>query len=540
MNAGEIMRPDSKLRAVPLVALLVIGSSLFLFSFSVRGSNTFQITKDPYNQYNPAIYQDIVVWEDLRNDNHDIYGYNLSTQEEFPICTDPHDQLDPVIHGDIVVWEDLRNDNYDIYGYNITTHKEVIVIQNPSYQSNPAIYGDIVVWEDRRNFSTGSWENTDIYGYNLSTGQEFPICTDSEEQYSPEIYDDIVIWIDKRNFSTNIYGYNLSTHKEFQVTSGHKIGWPYPVIYKDTIIWGVTYFDTRVIDGYNLPESKKVRIFRDFVWQCEPESMKGTKLALYEDIVVWTDYKDCNRDICGYNLSTHKEFLIAFGIEGEYSPAIYGDTVVWITDRDGKTDIYGCNLSSGFIPLFLNYRMKVVLLCGFCGILAALPTIGSVGIGGYTKRKISERIKSESRDFRRRNTPSIVYAIFAVLSYLYGLYDIIYDIDGASIFSSAAIQVLPGFFWIILSGSLVYLAVWSKRTPYISMIDDEITIFRGRTSKEVIKWHTVQHIDFKEDQVDLISSDRKVPILLDYVHKRDKKDLIQILNQFSSEGQFSL
>ncbi len=536
MNKGEIMRPHIKLRAI-LAALFVIGSFSFLFSSSVGGSDTFQITKDPYNQYNPAIYQDIVVWEDSRNGNYDIYGCNLSTREEFPICTDPHDQLNPVVYGDTVVWEDSRNGNQDIYGYNISTQKEFPVTQNPSYQYNPAIYGNIVVWEDKRNFNAGSWENIDIYGYNLSTGQEFSICTDLEKQYSPELYDDTIIWIDERNFSTDIYGYTLSTQKEFQITSGYTIGWPYPVIYKDTIVWGVTYFGTRVIEGYDLSELRKFRIFRDFVWQCKPESMKGTKVALYGDIVVWTDYKDCNRDIHGYNLSTHKEFSIAFGFDGEYSPVIFKDTVIWIDDKDGKTDIYGCNLPSGF-DLFLDYRMKVILLCLFCGILVALPTLGSVCIGAYAKRKITERMTSEKpRDFRRRNTPSILYAIFAVLSYLYGLYDIIYDVNGVRIISSAAIQILPGFFWIILSGSLLYLAVWSKRTPYVRTTDDEITIFRGRMSKEVIKWGNIQHIDFKDNQVDLIcSSDKRVTIFLNNVHKRDKKDLIQILNEFSSEG----
>lgn len=531
MSTGEIIRPDNKLRAMLLVALLVGGSLLFLFS--VGGSNIFQITKDPYNQYNPAIYQDIVAWEDVRNGNYDIYGYSLSTREEFPICTDPHDQLNPVICGDIVVWKDLRNGNYNIYGYNLAAQEEFVVTQDTSYQSNPSIYGDIVVWELGGN----------IYGYNLSTGQEFPICTDPKEQYSPAIYDDIVIWIDKRNFLADIYGYNLSTQKEFQITSERKIGWPYPVIYKDTIIWGVTCFDTRLIDGYNLSESKKFRIFRDFVWQCKPENIKGTRLALYEDIVVWVDFEDCNRDIRGYNLSTHKEFLIASDLDGEYSPAIYDNIVIWIDDRDSKTDIYGCDLSSGFNSIFLNYRMKVILLCLSCGFLATLPTTGSVCIGAYAKRKISEKMTTleKSRDFRRRNTPSILYATFAVLSYVYGLYDIIYDVDGIEIVCGAAIQALPGLFWIMLSGSLLYLAVWLKRTPYVRMIDDEIAIFEGRISRKVMKWRDVQYIDFGDNQVDLISSsDRRVTIFLNHVHKRDKKDLIQILDRFSSEGSFSL
>ncbi|NMC76400.1 MAG: hypothetical protein GYA60_03795, partial [Candidatus Methanofastidiosa archaeon] len=44
------------------------------------------ITSDTFNQQRPAIYGDIVVWEDNRNGNSDIYGYNLKTGQEFPIC----------------------------------------------------------------------------------------------------------------------------------------------------------------------------------------------------------------------------------------------------------------------------------------------------------------------------------------------------------------------------------------------------------------------------------------------------------------------
>jgi len=51
----------------------------------------------------------------------DIYGYNLATHEEFPICTESHNQGNPVIYENIVVWQDFRNDdgsftNDDLYG----------------------------------------------------------------------------------------------------------------------------------------------------------------------------------------------------------------------------------------------------------------------------------------------------------------------------------------------------------------------------------------------------------------------------------------
>ncbi len=73
---------------------------------------------------NVAVANHIAVWEDYRNGNWDLYGYNLSTQTEFPIVTLPDDQIHPAIAacpnraGFWVIWEDYRQDPDfgDIYG----------------------------------------------------------------------------------------------------------------------------------------------------------------------------------------------------------------------------------------------------------------------------------------------------------------------------------------------------------------------------------------------------------------------------------------
>jgi beta propeller repeat protein len=70
----------------------------------------------------PAVAGSIVVWEDNRNGNWDIYGFDLTSQAEFPICTQDGDQEKPSIYTDpnetayVVVWQDRRAGNADIYG----------------------------------------------------------------------------------------------------------------------------------------------------------------------------------------------------------------------------------------------------------------------------------------------------------------------------------------------------------------------------------------------------------------------------------------
>jgi len=73
------------------------------------------ICDNSFSQQNPDIDGNIIVWQDDRNDNWDIYGYNLTRREEFRITDNPYDQTNPAISGSVVVWQDNRNGNWNIY-----------------------------------------------------------------------------------------------------------------------------------------------------------------------------------------------------------------------------------------------------------------------------------------------------------------------------------------------------------------------------------------------------------------------------------------
>lgn len=64
----------------------------------------------------PAVSGNLVVWQDYRNGNWDVYGYDLAAQKELPVCVAAGDQTRPDISGDVVVWEHTRNGNADMYG----------------------------------------------------------------------------------------------------------------------------------------------------------------------------------------------------------------------------------------------------------------------------------------------------------------------------------------------------------------------------------------------------------------------------------------
>jgi beta propeller repeat protein len=68
----------------------------------------------------PDISGNIIVWtrwwEFEHLYGHDIYGYDISTRTWFSICGISQWHENPAIDGNIVIWQDHRNGNWDIYG----------------------------------------------------------------------------------------------------------------------------------------------------------------------------------------------------------------------------------------------------------------------------------------------------------------------------------------------------------------------------------------------------------------------------------------
>ena len=68
--------------------------------------------------------------------------------KETPICTDPSYQGPPRIYEDKIVWEDYRNEDWDIYMYDLTTNKEMPICTVKGEQASPDIYENRIVWHD--------------------------------------------------------------------------------------------------------------------------------------------------------------------------------------------------------------------------------------------------------------------------------------------------------------------------------------------------------------------------------------------------------
>ena len=334
----------------------------------------FQINDDGQlhaNQWSPtgAIAPDgsaIVVWEDWRNENKDIYGQMLNGQgnpvgPNFRINDDSStaDQKDASVaatsdNGFIVVWRDGRNNNFDIYGQKLTGDGRKIQTNfrindsNSADQMNPKIKNThhntfLVVWEDWRN------GNIDIYGQILSAtgqlnGSSFKINDDfsNTEQTTAELAFDengngIVVWRDFR------YGKDYYSGGDI---FAQKLSYDGRLLGKNFMI--------------NDPDNGEID-------QCEP---KVTMTQRGDMIVVWRDNRNGDLDIYGQVFSIDGQargnnFLINDdkNKKAQSNPSVSLSTngefiVIWADMRDGNYDIFGQAYRISGEPIGQNFRVN--------------------------------------------------------------------------------------------------------------------------------------------------------------------------------------
>jgi len=227
--------------------------------YNITSGNGYWLAGDNKKRA-PKIYKNIIVWQDYREftlshvdpekvENIEIYYMNLSNMTEIRVTNEKYQQLSASIYEDRIVWEDLRElNNRDIYMYTISTGTTDKITQNSSDQWAPRISNNYVVWMDLRNgqgsASMPYW-NSDIYAYNLLTKEIIQITSNESDQEHPNVFGKYIVWNDLRDggrenngypYGANVYLYNIEEGVEKKVTwSNSNDGGAY--ITKGKVIW---------------------------------------------------------------------------------------------------------------------------------------------------------------------------------------------------------------------------------------------------------------------------------------------------------------
>jgi len=358
----------------------------------------------PNAQTWPAIASDgaggaIVVWQDLRGSNADIYAQRLNalgaaqwTSGGVAISTAANDQFLPQLVSDgaggaIIAWADLRNGNYDIYAQRVNasgvaqwTANGVVICNAAGLQMYPAMAldgaaGAIVAWQDNRS------GNYDVYtqrvnasGTVLWTANGTPIGSAAGDQGFPTIVADgaggaIETWHDSRSGNFDIYAERINA-------SGSVI-WVFPTVVCsaasnqfDPVITSdgsagaiVAWHDFRNVSGTSDIYAQGLNPSGAVKWTADGVPLStavGNQQypAIASDgaggaIVTWEDYRGgATADIyaqrvgaLGNTTWTNDGLALCTAGTDQISPAIVSDgsggaIASWDDSRNGSWDIY--------------------------------------------------------------------------------------------------------------------------------------------------------------------------------------------------------
>ncbi len=308
------------------------------------GGSEFAVCAEIGHQGKPDIWNDWVVWHDNRAaDGYDIYARNLATGQERRI-TRSGKACNPSIDNGIIVWQDARGRDCDIYCYDLSTKNENPVYVGYGHQIDPSIHGDLVVW---RTGAYPSWP--EIWAYSFTQHRAFCVSDTPGNKWSPKVFGDTIVWADHRNDNWDIYGYDLRTNHEFPIATG-------PNYQREVAIYGATVaYENTVLSGqtsniglYDLATGRRTYIPAGKIAGC---------LDMFGQTVVWGDYRKSYgsdnggpdafaTDIYLYKIDIGKELLVCDDEAWQHSPAVYADKVVWTNGADAfkLRDIYGSHV----------------------------------------------------------------------------------------------------------------------------------------------------------------------------------------------------
>ena len=228
-------RGDDQLRVAPAVGVGSVESATALAEGGGRAA--------PSSGVPDGMGGVIVVWEDLRRGETDIYAQRLNssgvpqwTPNGVPVCAAEGAQSYPVLVTDgaggvIVTWQDHRGGtDHDIYAQHVLTSGDVdpawpgdglALCAAASDQYDPTIASDdsggaIVAWRDTRS------QYGDIYAQRVSAGgvpqwtaDGTAVCTAAYDQSEPALVENgaggaIVTWMDERSSIPRVYAQWLS------------------------------------------------------------------------------------------------------------------------------------------------------------------------------------------------------------------------------------------------------------------------------------------------------------------------------------------
>jgi beta propeller repeat protein len=237
---------------------------------------------------NPYARGQWAVWQDQSDGNLDIYAQNLLSNNApvIPVTHASLSQINPRTDGRYVVWQARQiNGNWDVYLDDLTSANgpQALTSTRTLDEVNPAIDWPWVVYQVRSSINTNNpWQ---LFAKNLATAQTFQVSPSTQDEISPDVQAGRVVWQDFRNPGA-----------------------------------GEIYFSS-------LEKIQSIRLTTNLYGKYNP--------AIYDNWIVWSDNRNIELDIYGFDLLRNREFQITDTPEDETQPYLNGPWLVCMENSQG-------------------------------------------------------------------------------------------------------------------------------------------------------------------------------------------------------------
>lgn len=325
----------------------------------------------------------------------------IAWPESAPICEAPETQWNMRMvpdgsGGAIIVWEDYRNGDANIYAQKINENGEpkwvptdgVVVCDDAAHQAYPVIVGDgsggaIIAWQDNRNGADN------IYALRISSAGEthsawtdngVPLSTSPASQSYPDIVSDgnggaVIVWQEEIGGSWSICAQSVASDESFpwglvaQTVSQGAERREYPKLINSTTAYVIITWEDCRNTNYDIYAQRMKIIDGTATWTADGEPVsdettsdqKGPEIVpdgLGGAIITWTDYRDGNGDIYAQRIdsdgspatgwTTTNGVPVCTELGEQSNPVIIEDVegptdgaiIAWEDMRSGDVDIY--------------------------------------------------------------------------------------------------------------------------------------------------------------------------------------------------------